>query len=126
MGTTNKYMHYLDPRTHTIETATYFALTGIDVHAEDIIRNRTLINFVKFNKLVLFCWGEDLNSAQLIDELKEEGVDGIIYDKIDVLTQKTSFIFDKTVPDSTNFKDLTSTSSKESILCLDSLSSNMS
>jgi glycerophosphocholine phosphodiesterase GPCPD1 len=110
MGTTNKYMHYLDPRTHTIETATYFALsmnfTGIDVHAEDIIRNRTLINFVKFNKLVLFCWGEDLNSAQLIDELKEEGVDGIIYDKIDVFTQKTSFIFDKTVPDSTNFKDL--------------------
>jgi hypothetical protein len=42
------------------------------------------------------------------------------------LTQKTSFIFDKTVSDSTNFKDLTSTSSKESILCLGSLSSNMS
>jgi hypothetical protein len=54
------------------------------------------------------------------------GILYFIYDKIDVLTQKTSFIFDKTVLDSTNFKDLTSTSFKESILCLDSLSSNMS
>ncbi len=65
--------------------ATYFALSmdldGINVHAEDIIENRSLIKFVKSKNLVLFCWGEDLNRKELISELKKEGVDGVIYDK---------------------------------------------
>lgn len=65
--------------------ATYLAksmgLFGIAVHAEDIIKNRNLIRFVKGKQLILFCWGDDLNDKELIKQLKREGVDGAIYDK---------------------------------------------
>jgi glycerophosphocholine phosphodiesterase GPCPD1 len=82
---TKKWQQFKDRRNSSIEMATYFALSmdldGINVHAEDIIENRSLIKFVKSKNLVLFCWGEDLNRKELISELKKEGVDGVIYDK---------------------------------------------
>lgn len=31
--------------------------------------------------MVLFCWGEDINHSTVIRSLKEQGVDGVIYDK---------------------------------------------
>lgn len=65
--------------------AAYLALCmdlyGVAVHAEDIIKNSTLIRFVKSKSLVLFCWGDDLNDRELIKNLKKEGIDGAIYDK---------------------------------------------
>lgn len=65
--------------------AAYFALAigllGINVHAEDLLKERQLIKFVKNHGLVLFCWGADLNSSQVIEQLKHDGVDGVIYDK---------------------------------------------
>lgn len=86
-GKTERWQNYWDPRTRDIPMASYFAqsmeLIGIDVHAEDIIKDRTLIPFVKQRDLILFVWGEDLCDKSLIKELKHEGVDGVIYDKID-------------------------------------------
>ena len=65
--------------------ATYLALSndlyGIAVHAEDILKHRNLIRFVKSKALVLFCWGDDLNDRNTIKNLKKEGIDGAIYDK---------------------------------------------
>lgn len=65
--------------------ATFFALStgflGIDVHAEEILKEKDLIKFVKSHNLVLFCWGEDLNNSEIIAQLKKDGVDGVIYDK---------------------------------------------
>ena len=67
--------------------AVYFAqcigLEGINAHAEDIIKDRSLIQFVRSKNLVLFCWGDDLNNTELIAQLKKEGVDGMVYDKLD-------------------------------------------
>lgn len=84
-GLTTKWLKYENPLNHSIEMATYLAasmeLYGIAVHAEDIIKNRSLIQFVKSKSMILFCWGEDLNDKQLIKTLKKEGVDGAIYDK---------------------------------------------
>ena len=84
-GMTKKWQKFKDPRNETIEMAVYFAasigLEGINVHAEDIINDRTLIHFVKSKNLVLFCWGDDLNRTDLITELKSEGVDGVVYDR---------------------------------------------
>lgn len=78
-------MAYENPLNHSIEMATYLAVSmglfGIAVHAEDIINDRKLIRFVKSFPLILFCWGDDLNNKQLIAQLKAEGVDGAIYDK---------------------------------------------
>jgi glycerophosphocholine phosphodiesterase GPCPD1 len=86
-GVTEKYVDYWDPRTRNVPMATFFAKSigflGIDVHAEELLKDRSLIQFVKQRNLVLFVWGEDLMDKTLIKQLKQEGVDGVIYDKID-------------------------------------------
>ncbi|KAH7640459.1 glycerophosphocholine phosphodiesterase gpcpd1-like protein [Dermatophagoides farinae] len=91
-GLSTKWMKYHNPLNHSIEMAAYLALCmdlyGVAVHAEDIIKNSTLIRFVKSKSLVLFCWGDDLNDRELIKNLKKEGIDGAIYDKIDLLIAK--------------------------------------
>ncbi|XP_064474264.1 glycerophosphocholine phosphodiesterase GPCPD1-like isoform X2 [Ornithodoros turicata] len=87
-GQTEKYPPYMDPRTSTVPIATYFALSasilGVNVHTEDLLRNLSLIQFVKGKHLILFCWGEDNNHSAIIMNLKERGVDGVIYDKVDM------------------------------------------
>lgn len=84
-GQTDKWPPYFDLRTSTLPMAVYFAqsssLLGICAHAEDLLRDKNYVSFAKERRLVLYCWGEDLNSAQVIEEVKKDGVDGIIYDK---------------------------------------------
>ncbi|XP_054156703.1 putative glycerophosphocholine phosphodiesterase GPCPD1 homolog 2 [Oppia nitens] len=91
-GLTAKWPPFKDYRGSSIEMAAYFAqcvgLEGVNVHAEDIIKDRSLIGFVKSKNLILFCWGDDLNDTKLISELKGQGVDGVIYDRIDILCAK--------------------------------------
>lgn len=85
-GLTKKWMQYENPLNHSIEMATYLALStglyGIAAHTEDILRDRNLIRFVKSKGLILFVWGDDLNDREVIAGLKKEGVDGAIYDKL--------------------------------------------
>lgn len=91
-GITKKYSEYYDPRTHSIPMAVSFALTigllGIDVHTEDILRDPSQIALVQSKALVLFCWGEDNNDPETIRYLKNLGLHGIIYDKIDIHSVK--------------------------------------
>ena len=72
--------------------ATYFAisigLSGINAHAEDLIKDRSLISFVKSKELTLWTWGDDLNDRKLIQQLKSDGVDGVVYDKVDEYSSK--------------------------------------
>lgn len=94
---TEKWAKYWDPRTRDIQSAAYFALAmgflGIDVHAEDLLKDRSLIQFVKSKGLVLFVWGDDLMDTSVIKALKKDGVDGVIYDKIDEFnTKEPSFV----------------------------------
>lgn len=83
----DRYVPYLDLRTRSIDMAIYFAtfsnLLGIDVLTSTLFRNMDKIEKVKAAKLVLFCWGEDNNDSNAINTLKQKGVDGIIYDRID-------------------------------------------
>ena len=69
-------------------TAKALGFTGVNVHAEDLLKDRSLIDFVKSRALVLFVWGDDLNDKQVIKQLKVDGVDGVVYDKIDQLSCK--------------------------------------
>lgn len=84
-GETKKYSPFKDQRNRSIKMAVWFALsmnlTGINVHSEDLLNDRSLISFVKSKQLVLFCWGSDLNNYQVIYDLKKDGVDGVVYDK---------------------------------------------
>ncbi|KAI1305356.1 Glycerophosphocholine phosphodiesterase GPCPD1 [Halotydeus destructor] len=91
-GETDKWPSYWDPRTRSVQQAAYFAKSmgflGINVHAEDLLKDRSLIQFVKQRDLILFVWGEDLMDKSIIKQLKIDGVDGVIYDKIDEFHSK--------------------------------------
>lgn len=84
-GRTQRYTWWSDPRTCSVERATFmaniFQFWGVNAHAEDLLKDRNLVQFVKRYGLTLFTWGEDINSTNVIHQLKNDGVDGIIYDK---------------------------------------------
>lgn len=89
---TPKYLAYYDPRCLTVAMAVHFAVStnilGINVHTEELLRDSSQINLVRAANLVLFCWGEDNNNPDTIKCLKEMGLHGIIYDKIDKYSNK--------------------------------------
>lgn len=49
--------------------------------SELLLKDTSLIDYVKSNGLVLFTWGEDNNNSETIDRLKSLGLDAIIYDR---------------------------------------------
>ncbi|PSN43442.1 hypothetical protein C0J52_02644 [Blattella germanica] len=91
-GVTKKYPDYRDPRTQSIPMAIHHAkcaeILGINAHTEDILRDSSQVKKVRDAGLVLFCWGDDNNNPATIKHLKELGVHGVIYDKIDVYSSK--------------------------------------
>lgn len=92
LGVTEKYPQYHDPRCNTIESAVSNAyameLLGIVAHTEDLLRDSSQINMATDLGLIIFCWGDDNNSQDTIKLLKELGLHGVIYDKMDVLSTK--------------------------------------
>ncbi|XP_069697586.1 glycerophosphocholine phosphodiesterase GPCPD1-like isoform X2 [Periplaneta americana] len=91
-GVTQKYPAYRDPRTQSIPMAVHYAnsagILGINVHTEDILRDSTQVKLVMDAGLVIFCWGDDNNSPVTIKHLKQLGIHGVIYDKIDKYSSK--------------------------------------
>ncbi|KAK7872401.1 hypothetical protein R5R35_007014 [Gryllus longicercus] len=86
-GVTKKYAPYHDPRTHSIPMAVHHAhnacILGINVHTEDVLRDSTQVKLALDSGLIVFCWGDDNNCSSTIKHLKNLGLHGIIYDKID-------------------------------------------
>lgn len=86
-GQTKRFPSYLDVRTSSIPMAVYFAksagILGIDVHTEDILEDKSVVQLCKDAGLIMFCWGEDNNDPNVIAALKALGLHGVIYDKID-------------------------------------------
>ncbi|KAK7585859.1 hypothetical protein V9T40_000038 [Parthenolecanium corni] len=91
-GVTSRYPPYSDKRMKSIENAINFAncadLLGIVAHSENLLGDCELVKRILNNKLVLFCWGDDNNDNNNIAKLKEQGVHGIIFDRIDKLGEK--------------------------------------
>lgn len=91
-GITKKWIKYRDPRCSTIEYAVRHALCnellGIVAHTEDILRDNSQIKLAKDQGLIVFCWGDDNNCKDTIKRLKDLGIHGVIYDKMDVLSTK--------------------------------------
>ena len=46
-----------------------------------LIKDMSLIKYVKDAKLVLFVWGEACNDKEVIKNFRDNKVDGIIYDR---------------------------------------------
>nr|KAG5706623.1 hypothetical protein BaRGS_005693 [Batillaria attramentaria] len=86
-GPTKRYTPYKDWRCTSFEHGINFAkaegLLGVNFQAEGLIQDLTLIPKVQNMGLVLFVWGEDLNDENVKDVLRKEGVDGIIFDRIE-------------------------------------------
>lgn len=78
---------YSDPRASkasmSINFVNFADLLGIDIDSKFILQHPELIKDIKKSGQVLFCWGEDNNDSNVINQLRQSGVDGIIYDRID-------------------------------------------
>ena len=97
-------------------TAKSLGFTGVNVHAEDLLKDRSLIDFVKSRGLVLFVWGDDLNDKQVIKQLKVDGVDGVVYDKVDELSSKEPIFIADTSGDKKVLRDMIASSGNDALL----------
>ncbi|XP_065257648.1 glycerophosphocholine phosphodiesterase GPCPD1 [Emys orbicularis] len=85
-GKSDIYPELMDLRSRTTPIAMSFAqfenLLGINVHAEDLLRNPSYIQEARSKGLVIFCWGDDTNDPENRKKLREYGIHGLIYDRI--------------------------------------------
>lgn len=88
--TTGDSQRFTDPRTKTVKNGIHFAqafnLAGINPRSDHI--NQSLVRYAKERGLLVYSWGNEINSAQAIRELKRIGLNGVIYDKIDLIKPK--------------------------------------
>lgn len=92
VGQSIKYPQYHDPRCLNIPMAVKHAvmmeILGVNVHTEDLLRDPSQVKLATEAGLVIFCWGDDNADKATIKYLKELGLHGIIYDKIDQYSSK--------------------------------------
>merc|ERR1712173_388356 len=63
-------------------------ILGVNAMAEDIQRDPSQVQMVKERGQVMFVWTDDQSDSGTVKYLKELGVDGIIYDRMDVNNSK--------------------------------------
>ncbi|KAF7666938.1 hypothetical protein LDENG_00086390 [Lucifuga dentata] len=85
-GISEKYPEFMDIRCQTTQIAMSFAqsenIMGISGHAEELLRNLNYIREAQSKGLVVFSWGDDNNDHENRRTLREQGIDGLIYDRI--------------------------------------------
>ncbi|XP_062406145.1 glycerophosphocholine phosphodiesterase GPCPD1 isoform X2 [Sardina pilchardus] len=85
-GVTTVYPELMDIRCQTTQIAMSFAqsenLLGISAHTEELLKSMEFISQAQSRGLVVFCWGDDNNDHENRNKLREQGIDGLIYDRI--------------------------------------------
>uniref|UniRef100_A0A8D2ZW00 Glycerophosphocholine phosphodiesterase 1 n=1 Tax=Scophthalmus maximus TaxID=52904 RepID=A0A8D2ZW00_SCOMX len=85
-GISERYPELMDIRCQTTQIAISFAqsenILGISAHSEELLKNLTFIGDAQSKGLVVFSWGEDNNDHETRRKLREQGIDGLIYDSI--------------------------------------------
>ncbi|XP_056261290.1 glycerophosphocholine phosphodiesterase GPCPD1 isoform X3 [Seriola aureovittata] len=85
-GISEKYPELMDIRCQTTQIAISFAqsenILGISAHTEELLKNLTYIGDAQSKGLVVFSWGDDNNDHETRRKLREQGIDGLIYDRI--------------------------------------------
>ncbi|KAM9778437.1 glycerophosphocholine phosphodiesterase GPCPD1 isoform X2 [Syngnathus typhle] len=85
-GVSEKYPELMDIRCQNTEIAMSFAqsedILGISAHTEELLINVNLIREAQVKGLVVFSWGDDNNEHENRRKLREQGIDGLIYDRI--------------------------------------------
>uniref|UniRef100_A0A8D2ZVT2 Glycerophosphocholine phosphodiesterase 1 n=1 Tax=Scophthalmus maximus TaxID=52904 RepID=A0A8D2ZVT2_SCOMX len=84
-GISERYPELMDIRCQTTQIAISFAqsenILGISAHSEELLKNLTFIGDAQSKGLVVFSWGEDNNDHETRRKLREQGIDGLIYDR---------------------------------------------
>ncbi|XP_074540943.1 glycerophosphocholine phosphodiesterase GPCPD1-like [Halichoeres trimaculatus] len=85
-GVSVKYPELMDIRCQTTQIAISFAqsenILGISAHTEELLKSLSLIRDAQSKGLVVFSWGDDNNDHENRRKLREQGIDGLIYDSI--------------------------------------------
>ncbi|XP_071334869.1 glycerophosphocholine phosphodiesterase GPCPD1 [Trachinotus anak] len=85
-GISEKYPELMDIRCQTTQIAISFAqsenILGISAHTEELLKYLTYIGDAQSKGLVVFSWGDDNNDHETRRKLREQGIDGLIYDSI--------------------------------------------
>uniref|UniRef100_A0A7N5ZX50 Glycerophosphocholine phosphodiesterase 1 n=1 Tax=Anabas testudineus TaxID=64144 RepID=A0A7N5ZX50_ANATE len=83
-GISEKYPELMDIRCQTTQIAISFAqsenILGISAHTEELLKNLSYIGDAQSKGLVVFSWGDDNNEHDNRRTLREQGIDGLIYD----------------------------------------------
>uniref|UniRef100_A0A8C8H811 Glycerophosphocholine phosphodiesterase 1 n=1 Tax=Oncorhynchus tshawytscha TaxID=74940 RepID=A0A8C8H811_ONCTS len=85
-GISEIYPELMDIRCRTTQIAMSFAqsenLLGISAHTEELLQNLEHIREAQSKGLVVFCWGDLNNDHDNRTKLREQGIDGLIYDRL--------------------------------------------
>ncbi|CAL8315860.1 unnamed protein product [Merluccius merluccius] len=85
-GISDTYPTLMDIRCQSTQVAMSFAqsenILGISAHTEELLKSPGFIREAQTKGLVVFCWGEDNNDHRNRSTLREQGIDGLIYDRI--------------------------------------------
>ncbi|XP_027895753.1 glycerophosphocholine phosphodiesterase GPCPD1 [Xiphophorus couchianus] len=85
-GISEKYPELMDVRCQTTQIAISFAqsenILGISAHTEELLKHLNYIGEARSKGLVVFSWGDDNNEHENRRKLREQGIDGLIYDSI--------------------------------------------
>ncbi|KAK6295491.1 hypothetical protein J4Q44_G00347170 [Coregonus suidteri] len=85
-GISETYPELMDIRCQTTQIAMSFAqsenILGISAHTEELLQNLEHIREAQSKGLVVFCWGDLNNYHDNRTTLREQGIDGLIYDRI--------------------------------------------
>uniref|UniRef100_A0A672HMA4 Glycerophosphocholine phosphodiesterase 1 n=1 Tax=Salarias fasciatus TaxID=181472 RepID=A0A672HMA4_SALFA len=84
-GISEKYPELMDIRCQTTQIAISFAqsenILGISAHTEELLNHLNYIGDAQAKGLVVFSWGDDNNEHENRKKLREQGIDGLIYDR---------------------------------------------
>ncbi|MEQ2189211.1 hypothetical protein GOODEAATRI_022897, partial [Goodea atripinnis] len=84
-GVSEKYPELMDIRCQTTQIAISFAqsenILGISAHTEELLKHLNYIREAQSKGLVVFSWGDDNNEHENRRKLREQGIDGLIYDR---------------------------------------------
>ncbi|CAL8394603.1 unnamed protein product [Arctogadus glacialis] len=85
-GISDIYPALMDIRCQSTQVAMSFAqsenILGISAHTEELLKSPGFIQEAQTKGLVVFCWGEDNNNHDNRNILREQGINGLIYDRI--------------------------------------------
>uniref|UniRef100_A0A673ZM34 Glycerophosphocholine phosphodiesterase 1 n=1 Tax=Salmo trutta TaxID=8032 RepID=A0A673ZM34_SALTR len=90
-GISETYPELMDIRCRTTQIAMSFAqsenILGVSAHTEELLQNLEHIREAQSKGLVVFCWGDLNNDHDNRTKLREQGIDGLIYDRAVSWTQ---------------------------------------